>query len=81
MKKVVLILSILFCISISSCEKEYVCDCDKIYITGQSTGTSVENYTLYPYTDTKRRAESRCRENNTTNMDEGGAYDIKCKLK
>ncbi|MES2762270.1 MAG: hypothetical protein V4677_08685 [Bacteroidota bacterium] len=83
MKKIVLVSAGLLSLwlSFGSCKQEYVCSCDKTYITGASMGTSVENYTLYPYTDSRRRADNRCKQNNTTQMDDEGAYDIKCQIK
>jgi hypothetical protein len=68
-------------LSFGSCKQEYVCSCDRTYITGDSTGATVKNYTLYPYTDSKRRADKRCRDNNTRDMDNSGAYDISCNIK
>jgi hypothetical protein len=83
MKKVFLIAGVLMSLGLSfaSCKQEHVCSCDKTYITGDSTGATINNYSLYPYTDSRRRAENRCKENNTTDMNESGAYNITCKLK
>ncbi|MES2514884.1 MAG: hypothetical protein V4580_12100 [Bacteroidota bacterium] len=80
MKKMVLIVGGLLSLGagLTSCKEENVCSCDKTYITG--TGASVQNYTLYPYTDTRRKAQERCKTNNTGDMDAEGTYTITCQL-
>ncbi len=62
----------------SSCKKDYVCSCTKIYTSG--TGTNVDNYSLYPYTDTKNKAAERCKTNNMSSADFEGSYDINCDI-
>ena len=78
MKKVFLIAGVLLSISLASCKKEYVCRCTKTYTSG--TGTNVNDYALYPYTDTKNKAEDRCNTNNETSGDFDGAYSINCQI-
>ena len=69
---------IIICLTMNSCKKDYVCRCTKTYTSG--TGTNVPDYALYPYTDTKRKAEERCSTNNLTSGDFDGAYDIQCQI-
>lgn len=80
MKRSFLVLSVLISIFITmvSCKKEYVCRCTKIYTSG--TGTNIQEYSLYPYTDTKNKAEDRCSTNNISSADFEGSYDINCQI-
>ncbi len=78
MKKIVLIGGVLLSISLTSCRKDYVCRCNKTYTSG--TGTNLDNYALYPYNDTKRKAEDRCHTNNLNSADFDGGYSIDCEI-
>ena len=78
MKKVFLIGGALLSISLASCRKDYVCRCNKTYTSG--TGTNIDNYALYPYNDTKRKAEDRCNTNNLNSSDFDGGYSIDCEI-
>ncbi|MCE3225780.1 MAG: hypothetical protein K0S32_331 [Bacteroidetes bacterium] len=64
----------------TSCKKEYVCECKKIY-TGNSTTVS-QNDGDYAFRDSHARAVSRCNEQETTGTDlVGGNYTRECELK
>ena len=75
---ILLIAGIALCTITQSCKKDYVCSCTKIYSNG--TGTNVYNYSIYPYTDTKNKAEERCKANNISSADFEGSYDINCEI-
>ena len=65
--------------SMVSCKKDYTCQCSKTYTTG--SGTSTQNYSVYTYKDTRKRAEDRCNENTTSGSDFWGDYAINCEIK
>jgi hypothetical protein len=64
--------------SMVSCKKDYRCQCTKTYTDG--TGSSTQNYSVYTYDDTRRRAEERCNANTATGADLGGNYAINCEI-
>ncbi|CAN5453995.1 hypothetical protein BH10BAC1_BH10BAC1_09360 [soil metagenome] len=64
--------------SMMSCKKDYTCQCKKTYTSG--SGSSTQNYSVYTYTDTRKRAEDRCNENTATGADLGGNYAINCAI-
>ena len=41
-----------------SCKKDYTCKCSNTYTTGSASST--QNYSVYTYDDTRKRAEDRC---------------------
>ena len=61
-----------------SCKKNYTCQCSKTYTTG--SGSSTQNYSVYTYDDTRKRAEDRCNANSTSGSDLGGNYSVNCKI-
>ncbi|CAN5526809.1 hypothetical protein BH10BAC1_BH10BAC1_19840 [soil metagenome] len=64
--------------SMVSCKKDYTCKCSKTYTTG--SGTSTSNYSVYTYTDTRKRAEDRCNENAESGTDFWGNYSVNCAI-
>ena len=80
MKKSVLLVAALFIvgISMSSCNKDYKCQCSKTYTTGN--GSSTTNYSNYTYNDNKVRANDRCKANEATSSDLFGNYSINCSI-
>jgi hypothetical protein len=64
--------------SMVSCKKDYTCRCQKTYTTG--SGSSTENYSIYTYDDTRKRAEDRCNDNTATGTDLGGTYSVNCEI-
>ena len=61
-----------------SCKKNYTCQCSKTYTTG--SGSSTQNYSVYTYDDTRKRAEDRCNANTTSGSDLGGNYSVNCQI-
>lgn len=61
-----------------SCKKDYTCKCTKTYTT--SSGSTTQNYSIYTYDDTRKRAEDRCNANTATGYDLGGDYAINCEI-
>jgi len=64
--------------SMTSCKKDYTCKCSKTYTTG--SGSTTQNYSIYTYDDTRKRAEDRCNANTATGTDLGGDYAINCEI-
>ena len=81
MKKIMLsaVTLIALSTSITSCKKDYRCECTKTYTSG--SGSSTSNYSVYTYKDTRNRAETRCNENASSGADLGGNYSINCAIK
>ncbi len=65
--------------TMTSCKKDYVCECSKTYTTG--SGTSTQDYSTYTYNDSRKRAEDRCNANTATGSDFFGDYSINCDIK
>jgi hypothetical protein len=63
----------------SSCKKDYVCECTKTYTSNTTTVT--KDYSVYTYKDTRNRAEKRCNDNASTGTDLLGNYAINCAIK
>lgn len=80
MKKSILFAGALLFIGTSmvSCKKDYTCKCSKTYTTG--SGSSTSNYSVYTYTDTRKRAEDRCNDNTSSGTDVWGDYSINCAI-
>lgn len=64
--------------SLMSCKKDYTCKCSKTYTSG--SGSSTNDYSVYTYKDTRKRAEDRCNENTTSGSDLFGDYSINCQI-
>lgn len=80
MKKIILTAVVFSATLFTSCKKEYVCDCKKIY-TGSSTSTTVDDGS-YTFKDSRTRAETRCNEQEGTGSDFfGGDYTRECQIK
>jgi hypothetical protein len=80
MKKAILGAAALLFIGTSmvSCKKDYRCQCTKTYTSG--SGSSTQNYSVYTYDDTRKRAEDRCNGNTSTGSDIGGNYSVNCSI-
>lgn len=79
MKKLILMSGILVGLaSMTSCKKEYTCECDKTYT--DSGGSTTNNYAVYTYKDNLVDAESKCDANERTDSDLGGPYTINCSI-
>ena len=64
--------------SMMSCKKDYRCQCTKTYTSG--SGSSTQNYSVYTYSDTRKRAEDRCNADDATGTDLGGDYSVNCQI-
>ena len=79
MKKSVLIAgAVFFALALTSCKKEYTCECSKTY-TGEN-GSTTEDYAVYTYKDNLVEAEDRCNDNERTDSDIFGSYTINCDI-
>ena len=65
--------------SMVSCKKDYTCQCSKTYTSG--TGSSTQNYSVYTYKDSGKRATDRCNANESQGTDLGGNYSVNCEIK
>ncbi len=65
--------------SMVSCKKDYTCQCSKTYTSG--SGSSTQNYSVYTYKDSHKRANDRCNANASQGTDLGGNYSINCEIK
>ena len=63
----------------TSCKKDYRCECTKTYTSG--SGSTTSNYSVYTYKDTRTRAETRCNQNSSSGTDIWGNYSINCAIK
>lgn len=79
MKRVIVILAVLVTIGLTSCKKEYMCDCKRIY-TGNSSSTSVNDGT-YTFKDSRPRAEEKCNDQEMTGSDLSGDYSRECSIR
>lgn len=80
MKKIILLAGVLLAVgtTVTSCKKDYKCQCSKTYTSG--TGTTTNDYSVYTYKDTRDRAESRCNANTDSGTDFWGDYSINCQI-
>lgn len=69
---------LLFGTTMTSCKKDYICNCSKTYTSG--SGSSTNNYSTYTYKENRKRAEDRCNENAQTSSDVFGDYTINCQI-
>ena len=81
MKKIILSALVLLAVgtTLTSCKKDYKCECSKTYTTG--TGLTTEDYSVYTYKDNLKRATDRCNANESTGSDFDGDYAINCEIK
>jgi hypothetical protein len=61
-----------------SCKKDYTCKCTKTYTS--STSSTTNDYSVYTYKDTRKRAEDRCNGNDNSGTDVSGNYSINCAI-
>lgn len=65
--------------AMTSCKKEYYCECKKVY-TGSSSSSSYDD-DVYTFNDTRTRAQSRCNDEEKTGTDLGGSYSRECEIR
>lgn len=80
MKKIILFAAVLLSVgtTMTSCKKDYKCECSKTYTN--NNGTTTRDYSIYTYNDSRKRAEDRCNENASSGSDFGGPYSINCAI-
>lgn len=80
MKKTILLATVFLFLGsmMASCKKDYVCQCEKTYTTGN--GTNTKDYSRYTYKENRGRAEDRCNDNVDTGKDIFGDYAINCQI-
>jgi hypothetical protein len=64
--------------SMESCKKDYTCKCTKTYTASSSTTTVDDG--LYTYDDTRKRAEDKCNNQESTGSDIQGSYTRNCDI-
>lgn len=79
MKKMIIAIMAIGALSLASCKKEYVCECQKTY-TGSSGSVTVDDGN-YTFKDTQARAETKCNDQESTGSDIGGSYSRECSLR
>ena len=65
--------------ALTSCKKEYTCECSKTY-TGEN-GSVTQDYSIYTYKDNRARAEDRCNDNERQGTDILGTFTIDCEIR
>lgn len=78
MKKVIITIVAFVALATTSCKKDYTCKCTKIR-TGNSTTVTSEDGT-YAFKDTRKRAEDRCNDQESTGSDIFGDYTRECQI-
>ncbi len=79
MKKLILMSGVFLALaSMTSCKKEFRCECDKTYT--DAGGSTTQNYSNYTYKDNRVDAEGKCSANEKTGSDLGGPYTINCSI-
>ena len=79
MKSTITALALLLTLGLTSCKKEFTCECQKIRTDDQGNTTTTQDG-VYTYKDTRVRAESKCADREGTGTDIMGDYTIECTL-
>lgn len=79
MKTIVMTAAVALILGLSSCKKEYTCECSKTRTTGGVTVTVEDG--KYQFNDTRTRAESRCNDQEEAGSDGLGDYTRDCEIK
>ncbi len=79
MKKLIIAIVALGAFFFTSCKKDYVCTCKKIYT---DSGGNSQIYTdgSYTFKDSSPRAEERCNDLEKAGSDFGGPYTRECAI-
>ena len=79
MKKSIITIIALFTLVVTSCKKDYDCECTKSRVVLGATVITKDG--SYPFNDTRTRAESKCNDQESTGTDSGGEYTRECQIK
>ena len=79
MKKTVITIITLFTLGITSCKKDYTCECTKSRVIAGATIITDDG--SYAFKDSKPRAESKCNDQEKTGTDGGGDYTRECQIR
>ncbi len=79
MKRVFFALAVLSGLALTSCKKDYTCECAKIY-TDDSGNINSSADGSYTFKDSRPRAEDRCNDLETSGSDLGGDYTRECDI-
>lgn len=69
----------LLTLSLASCKKSYLCECEVTYTTDSTSYTKDDS--RYTFKDTRTSAEARCNEQETQGTDIYGKYTKNCEIK
>ena len=67
-------------LALSSCKKDYTCECKKTYTNTDGT-TTTSSHSIFTYKENRKTADDRCAKNESTGTDLGGRYTINCDIK
>ena len=79
MKKLAITVIALFTISLTSCKKDYVCECSITRTNGSTSLTTGDG--SYTFKDSRAKAETRCNDQEKTGSDSFGNYSRDCQIK
>lgn len=79
MKNLVIAIVALFAISLTSCKKDYMCECSITRTNGSTTLTTKDD--SYNFKDTRVKAEKRCNDEEGSGSDAFGDYTRNCEIK
>jgi hypothetical protein len=79
MKNLVIAASVLVMFGLTSCKKDYVCECKITRTQNGSTLTTEDGE--YTFKDKRTRAESRCNDEEKSGSDAFGDYTRDCQIK
>ncbi|MES2515033.1 MAG: hypothetical protein V4580_12855 [Bacteroidota bacterium] len=69
----------LFTLSLASCKKNYLCECEITYTTDSTSYTKDDS--KYTFKDTRTSAEARCDAEDGQGTDIYGKYTRNCNIK
>ncbi len=79
MKRALLTLAVLSTVALTSCKKDYLCSCRKIY-TNDGGGTISNPDGTYTFKDSRTRAESKCNDQENSGSDVMGNWTRECEI-
>jgi hypothetical protein len=80
MKSIITAAALLLTFGLTSCKKDFTCECKKIRTddNGNTISTVDNNYT---FKDTRVKAEDKCQDQEGTGSDGLGDYTRECEIK
>ena len=79
MKNLIVAAGILLTLGLTSCKKDYVCECEITRTSGGTTLTTDDG--SYTFKDSRARAESKCNDQEKVGSDAFGDYTRDCQIK